>query len=324
MIKNPTIFIVALLGLLACNPSDEEVLPGITGRAGELVIVVDNKYWNATTGDQIINLVAKDVMGLPQSEPLFDPVQVDPSNFSSIFKTHRNIFFIDIDPSKKEALEVRKDAWATPQIVVNLTAKDTARVRAILEAKGQKIVQHFLDKEKERNMDSYIRQKDNLLTDMVFDKFGIKMSIPKAYTVAREEDNFMWIRQETGDLSMGLLITTFEYTDTATFTTSYLADRRDEMTKEYIPGPEDGTYMVTYREYPITFEKALLNGKYAAKIYGLWNVEGDFMGGPFINYSFVDPSGNKVVMIDGFIFAPKLDKRNLVRQLDAIISTTTY
>lgn len=324
MTKFPTIILIALFSLLACNPSDEDILPGITGRAGELVIVADNKYWDASTGDQVLGLVAKEVMGIPQSEPLFDPVHVDPSNFSSIFRTHRNIFYIDIDPEKKEALEVRKDGWATPQIIVNLTAKDTARVRAILDAKGSKIVQHFLDKEKERNIESYIKQKDNLLTDMVSNKFGIKMAIPKSFDVAREEDNFMWIRQETGDLSMGLLITTFEYTDTATFTINYLADQRDTITKEYVPGPEDGTYMVTYRDYPITFEKTQLNGKYAAKIYGLWNMEGDFMGGPFVNYSFVDPSGDKVVMIDGFIFAPKLDKRNLVRQLDAIISTTTY
>lgn len=324
MTKKATILFVSLISLFACTPSGEEILPGITGKAGELIIVAEDKYWDATMGDPIIDLLAADIMGLPQAEPLFDPVQVDPSNFTSIFKTHRNIFIVDVDPSKKEALEIRKDSWATPQIVVQLIAADTARVRAILAAKGKTIANHFLDMEKKRNMDSYTKQKDNLLTDKVFDKFGIKMSIPKSYTVAREEDNFLWIRQETGDLTMGLLITTFDYKDTATFTPNYLADRRDEMTKVYVPGPSDGSYMKTYREYPLSFEKTKISGKYAAKVYGLWNVEGDFMGGPFINYSFVDPSGNKVVMIDGFIFAPKLDKRNLVRQLDAVISTTTY
>lgn len=325
MTKYLTIFLALFLSLSACNLSDEEILPGITGKAGELVIVIKDKYWEATTGDHIIELVAANVMGLPQAEHLFDPVQVDPSNFTSIFKTHRNIFFIDIDPEKAEALEVRKDAWATPQIVVNLTAADTARARQILEAKGQKIVQHFLDKEKQRNIDTYTKQKDQLLADMVSEKFGINIAIPKSFDIAREEDNFLWIWQDTPDLTMSILISTFAYNDTATFTKNFLADRRDDITREYVGGPEEGTYMVVDREnYPLSFEATKLNEKYAAKMYGLWRVEGDFMGGSFINYSFVSPSGDKVIMIDGSVLGPKLDKRNLMRQLDAIISTTTY
>jgi hypothetical protein len=54
---------------------------------------------------------------------------------------------------------------------------------------------------------------------------------------------------------------------------------------------------------------------------GLWKLENAFMGGPFINISLLDENRNRVVTVDAFVYAPGLDKRNYVREVEAILNT---
>jgi len=50
----------------------------------------------------------------------------------------------------------------------------------------------------------------------------------------------------------------------------------------------------------------------------LWNMENAFMGGPFVHYAFVDKTGKQLICVDGYVFAPKFDKREFLRELEAI------
>lgn len=319
------LFCITCITLFSCNYFDgEKTLPGITGRSGELLIVVEDKYWEDNTGDILLSVFAADVLGLPQPEPLFDAVNVKPAAFSNIFRTHRNIFMLNVDPGAEEKLEVRQDVWATPQVVVSLTVKDTARAHEILTTKSEKLTGYFLDKEKERNVNTYTKQKDRVLCESVKEAMGVNIAFPQSFTTSRKEKDFMWISQETRDLTLGILIYKFPYTDTETFTKEYIMDKRDEMTQKYIIGEVEGSYMKIYRDYPIPFEEISLNNLYAARINGLWNMEGDFMGGPFVTYELLNEAKNEVVLIDAFVFAPRMDKRNYIRQLESVISTIRF
>jgi hypothetical protein len=50
-------------------------------------------------------------------------------------------------------------------------------------------------------------------------------------------------------------------------------------------------------------------------------MENDFMGGPFLHYTLVDEKNNRVIELDAFVFAPKFDKREYLRELEAIVKT---
>jgi len=91
------------------------------------------------------------------------------------------------------------------------------------------------------------------------------------------------------------------------------------MLKKYVGGENPGSYMSTELQVLPTFRSFKLNGTYTAELRGLWKVEGDFMGGPFISISQLDESKNRVVTVEGFVYAPKYNKRNYVRQLEAIL-----
>jgi hypothetical protein len=63
---------------------------------------------------------------------------------------------------------------------------------------------------------------------------------------------------------------------------------------------------------------------YAVEMRGLWRVEHDFMGGPFVSYTFVDWRKNQIVTVFGYVYQPNKAKRNLLRQVEAIIYSTRF
>jgi hypothetical protein len=54
---------------------------------------------------------------------------------------------------------------------------------------------------------------------------------------------------------------------------------------------------------------------------GLWKLEHDFMGGPYISLSVLDPARKRVITVEGDVYAPKNNKRNLLQQVAAMIYT---
>jgi hypothetical protein len=70
--------------------------------------------------------------------------------------------------------------------------------------------------------------------------------------------------------------------------------------------------------YPIG-EDVLVDGQYGRLIRGLWNMEGDFMGGPFISLSTYDENKKQILTIEGQVFAPKFDKREYLREMEAVL-----
>jgi hypothetical protein len=51
---------------------------------------------------------------------------------------------------------------------------------------------------------------------------------------------------------------------------------------------------------------------------GLWRLENDFMGGPYVLLAELDASNQRVVIVFGYVFAPSKDKRNLLQQVEAM------
>ena len=48
------------------------------------------------------------------------------------------------------------------------------------------------------------------------------------------------------------------------------------------------------------------------------------MCGPFINYTFIDRANNKVITLDGYVYNPNDDKKNFLRQLEAMFFATKF
>lgn len=309
--------------LMACN-APEMPLPGITGKAGELVVVMPEKNWKGPSGDAVFNTLSEHIYGLPQAEPTLNVVHIKSAAFTKIFQSHRNILIANIAAEHQKKIELKNDVWATPQVVIEIWAPNDEAFQEIFASNQKRIIGQVLKKERERIQRSYNAQLNPDVVTPVKEKWGMQLSIPKGYNMAREEDDFMWIRYETKDVTQSILIYSEPYTSDSTFTASGMVNIMNKYTKRYIPGPDPGTYMTTFTEYPPKIDDSSISDKYASKLTGLWNVEGALMGGPYNTYAFLNPAGNRVFYLHGFVFAPGKDKRNYLRQVDAILKSAHF
>jgi len=317
-----TIIAFAIL-LSSCKDKDKSaLLPNVTGKSGEVVLVIEPDQWNSSVGMAFKKKLSQEYPALPQQEPMFDLVHIPYSAFSNIFKTHRNVVFAKIDKDLHEPkILVQDNIWANPQIVVNVLAPDASSLETLILEKGDLIVDRILKKEMERYASNYKKYEQISVADRIENKFGIRITVPRGYTIDVDTTDFVWIENRgRGDLVQGILIYSYNKPE-VDLTTDYLFAKRTQFTKRFVPGPTRGSYMAVETDATPYRRGIKVNGIDVIELRNLWKVENDFMGGPFISYSMIDEKHNKVINIDGFIYAPQVDKRDYLRQVEAILNS---
>ena len=72
------------------------LLPNVSGKACEIMVVIDKDYWEGPLGAEVRLVLADEVPYLPQKEPLFNLSNVPLSGFSDLFRVHRNIMLLQV------------------------------------------------------------------------------------------------------------------------------------------------------------------------------------------------------------------------------------
>jgi hypothetical protein len=307
----------------ACNEKNSSaLLTNVSGKSGEVVLVIEPKLWNSNTGKEFQKKLSQSCVALPQPEPVFDLIQIPFSAFSNIFKTHRNIIIVRVDKKLHEPkMVVQENLWAKPQIIVNVLAPDESSLETLVRDNGDLLVERILKKELSRYTANYKKYEQIGYANHLEKKFGIRLTIPKGYSMDLDTTDFIWLESKgRGDVVQGILIYSYDKPNVE-LTSEYLTAKRTQFTKRFVPGPAEGSYMTVHPESIPYRREMKVNGIDLIELRSLWNVENDFMGGPFISYSFIDEDKNKVINIDGFVFAPQYDKRDYLRQVEAILSS---
>ena len=303
-----------------------------TGSVNELLIVTNEKaQWEGALGDTLREFFARPQTGLPQPEPIFDIINVGSKDFKDIFQKFHNIFIVDINPNTPETTsETNLDIWSQPQRVIKVTAKDLDSFYQEFRRNEQSFMKLFVDLERKRTLGINQIDLDYELINTIQAKFGIYMPLPEGFYIAKETPGFVWLRNTIKrtkiDIELGIMIYTADYNDTVYFNPKHIIKYRNLVTLEHIPGPSPLSYMVVAQDnIPPVFDTLTdFPGDYAIETRGLWEVHNDFMGGPFINYTALDKSRNKVVTFDGYVFFPNQDKKSYIRQLEAIFFASKF
>jgi len=310
--------------IVGCEEESEKILPGSTGKAGEVVLVIDAKYWSGALGDHIKSTLSREHVALPQPEPLFSVVPIPHSTFKGLFITHRNVLIFNIGPNRSEGIIAAKNEWATSQVVVTVSASSEAQCIALLKKDEQKLERILIVAERNRLRQKFKSIGNKELAAKLKGKFGIELNVPPDYVVGSEKDNFIWFTKETPQISQGIFIYLYPKGEGDLDDVDRIIAMRDTAAKYGVPGPADGSYMGTMAEYPAITKLLDFSGTPAIETRGLWDVKGDYMGGPFISLSFQGTDKNTIICIDGYVYAPKYDKRNYLRQLEAILYSLKF
>jgi len=315
-----------LLLLVSCRGDRSPLLPNVTGRAGEVVVVMNAPLWEDEPGRTLGKTLESEHPGLIQYEPMFNVVRIGHAAFSNIFKTHRNIVIVNVSSHATDTrMNIRRNVWARPQTVLEITATDAGALSSFLENQQERILEEFVMAERERIVDYHRAMERTSIRERLQQKFNISMVVPTGYNIVLDTTDFVWIRHDprrlTQDIIQGVFVYQFEYTDPETFTPDFLVQSRNRFLRRFIEGPSAGSWMSTETLIPPDFDEFMDNDRYFAMLRGLWRVENDFMGGPFVSYITLDESRNKVIVAEAFVYVPGDRKRNLLRQVEAIIST---
>jgi len=312
-----TIFVTVVFQ--SCN--DVPVLrQNITGRANELVIVISDESWEGKPGELLRDILAQPHVALPQSEPIFDLINVPRVGFKKIFRSTRNIIQTSIS-SNVEAPGVifKDDVWAYPQATVEINAKNAAQFEELFNENSGKIMSYFLTAEKKRLTMNYQKYAEKLVLNSLNENLGVTMTVPPGFAIARQKKDFIWVRYETPEISQGIVVYTFPYISDSTFTENYLVAKNDSVLEINVPGSTAGSYMAVEKQIDQVLKPFEHNKNYTVEMRGLWRLENDFMGGPYISLAELDASNQRVVVAFGYVFAPSKDKRNLLQQVEAMV-----
>ena len=318
------VFISFILIVFGCIPENEQegTMPSSSGKTGSVLVVVDSAKFNREIGLSIKKTLSSVYKGLPQPEPMFELSNIHPTAFKKIFQKHRNILKIEVGQKYNESrFLIRKDVYARPQLMIYAQAPDDSAMVRLFRQKGEEILQKFVEAEKKRYIKTFKKIKNSGVMMHVKEKFGIDLVIPKGYSLDVDTTDFSWIESEGRHDLKGLLIYQFPYKGENSLTKDYLLKMRNKFTKKYVPGPSPGSYMKHEDQVIPFYETEKINGNNVIIMRGLWEVENDFMGGPFISATIVDKEKQKIITVDGYVYAPKFDKRNYVRKLEAILYT---
>jgi hypothetical protein len=218
---------------------------------------------------------------------------------------------------------VQKDVYASPQLVINILAPNNELLEKLISEKGNLVVDRLLKMETTRYEKSYFKYKEKKVSEQIAKKFGIKLDFPVGYSVDMDTTDFVWIANDSPTMSQGVLIFSYKKPNVQ-ITTPYIIAKRNEFTKRFVSGANAGSFMTVEPEMEPFTREIEINGLKVFELRGLWRVEGDFMGGPFVTFVIQDTKNDRIIHLDGFVYAPQFDKRGYVRQLEAILSSVKF
>lgn len=175
--------------------------------------------------------------------------------------------------------------------------------------------------ERERMLDFYQSNINAEALRRVYQQFGCKIAVPTSLNKYEKKDNSLWITNGSAQIRQDIVIYTTPYHSTDQLTHEAIMARRDSVMKTNMPGGVEGSYMGTeYRHLPPVTNFVTHHNAWCAETRGLWKMKnGEHMGGPFISLTRVDEMNMQIITIEGFVFAPGKDKRNPLRQLEAML-----
>jgi len=311
----------ACLLVSSCNDSskDQRIIPSSSGQINTLSIVVDNLLWDDSVGEAIRNTFAAPVPALNQEEPLFTLSQMPTQVFSG-FAT-KNRIILKIEKGKPASTGIKEDAYAKPQTVVVVSGMTNQEIIDQITNNASKIISVFKKEEiKERQ-----RQiNKSLFDDKALEKeLGVSLNFPTAYRIAKQDGKFFWIRKDIATGTMDLMVyevplSNIKKGDSAVVD---IVRMRDSIGEVHIEGPVEGSYLMTEEAFTPYFYETIVDNKPTYETKGIWDVKNAFMGGPFINYAIEDKTNNRYVVVEGYVFAPSVEKRDYIFELEAIIKS---
>ncbi len=213
------------------------------------------------------------------------------------------------------------DQWYRDQWSLILTSTDDEALAEKILNNEERIVQSAVNVELARWEQSvYRRHEQTQLSDELWEKYGWKVRMQHDYIQTVDTLNVVSFRRSLPDNDRWMWGWWKDGVENTDFVDQdWINATRDSLMEQYIQGSRDGSYVTTEYRRPIeTSEIEREDHLQAWETLGTWRMTRDFMGGPFVNFTYYDPNTQRLFMIEYGQFAPSVQKRRFVQQFRAM------
>ncbi len=298
----------------------KRLLPSPSGRANEVLIVMNDKYWNSKSGQFLFNSFTQDVEGIAWKEPIFDISRIPRGAYNDMVRIARNLIEVDVsDRYSIGKVKLYRAKYSRTQAYAKIQAPNEETLYQTINDNEIKLLSFFYSAERERLITYFEKNPNNDFQEKLKEKLGYNVVIPTMFNHENFNGiNFVWLSGGNIDARADLALYTFPCNEEKIITLQYLIAKRDSVMKINIPGPSDGSYMCTENSLPTTFKKVKINNKTLYEVRGLWKTTIDIMGGPFVSYAYYNEETQTMQVLEGFVYAPNHNKRNLIHRIEAV------
>lgn len=329
---------LALICLFAaCSSASKEQraksLPKSIGQPSEVLLVLDQEVMASELKDTLRTILECDVPGLNQSESFFRVSRVPASIYKGeMLKMHSKLL-IRIEKNLQETeLKVAHDVDAKPQVQVLLASPSVVSLKDFLAQDADKVRQLLLDHQLGMQQ-AFLKRHHSKAVRKDLKAMGFDGLLPEEITFTKKGENFLWGSSRTNEKQLNFVFYRYDSDGSELSMPDArggygdlhrLCEIRDSVMQLNIPGSQPDQWMETVWEQGepmVQLSQRLREGKRVAELRGLWQMRHGAMGGPFVSYLWYDENARQVVVLEGFVYSPSTEKRDLVRRLEAGMRT---
>ena len=330
----------ALILISACGPTKRNAV----GLEDEIFVVADSVEFEQLEASMLS--VFSKIIYTPQPEKLFHLTRKSINQLESL-KRKKNVIIVAplnsgsmtskyvnglLNPEVKKIVEQdsayvfnKYDLWAKDQLVMILTSPTIEQLNKNILNGHENLLHYFQtisDKRLFKSLYNAKYERKDIEAEILRDH-GWIIYVQADYLLAmnKPKDHFVWLRRAVNsDMERWIFVYYIENATPAYLNADSIQAVRNRITEKYYRSSDDRSYVEISDDYKTTSEVNFL-GRYALFTQGLWRMSDKSMGGPFLSYTFYDEDTKRIYMLDGSLYAPKYEKKQIIQQLDVTLNS---
>lgn len=342
------LFFAGLTALfLSANACQGDYRPEAIGAPSEVIVLMDSTLAVGELGDAIRNTFGAHIMTMPRPETRFDLVFRDlRTNVDmEMVQRHKNVIIVGpIDDDSNVSTFIRsllgenvresirqnqsfqymlRNVWSRNQAVKILSGPDVETLSRRILQNERRLVTELHDVELERwHRYVYRRAEQTELSRNILEAHGWSFRIQHDYRLGVDTLNVLTLRRFLPDNDRWIWVWwDDDFSDFDSIDREWITAKREEINRQYIQGGSEGKFVRTDFDRPYEQRFMEIAGMQAYESRGIWRMENDLMGGPFINYTMFDHENNRLFMMEFGQFSPRWDQRRFLYQFEAMART---
>lgn len=300
--------LAAMLLLTACR-QQQRPLPAASARPYEVLVVGD-------ADSLVCHMLSVPTASLPQREPMFNVRQVDSARFKGKLLLTRNVVVVRWNRKwlGKPSFYIERDRHARPQLIVYVDVGSANDLKQFIATNQQRVRQLLVTNEYLSAILQLQRKHAGRGERLIDSMFHHTVLLPADMTYHKVGKDFLWVSNNAAQGMQNLCVYTLNGID------DQPSERMDSVLKVNMKGETDRMYMRTVAR-SMTKENVSCGGHSCQLQRGLWEMVGDAMGGQLVRRVVKDSVAGKTLVLDAFVYAPEMGKRNKMREMEAVLLT---